>query len=173
MSVLYFGSRADRITSIAPAGSTAEERSDTRLPEEELVKRFIRNNSLAPREVEFLRWGPHMLDKDLAALFEEAGIEPAVEEKAGVAEVQELRPLSLVRVTYRDPNNTIMFSQFGGFLRTPERWNPEGDTFDRVFFAVGGKIVVPCGDNKQGDDWIELARKDLAKVFPAIDVRHR
>ncbi|HJT78209.1 MAG TPA: hypothetical protein VJ739_13480 [Gemmataceae bacterium] len=155
-----------------PAGAVAEDRPNPRSQEEELVRRFVVNNAEDAKAVRFLRWGPHMTGDELLALIKESGVEGLVTDEAKAREAaKKLKTVTLVRVRYRDPN---AFPGVGPmpFLPVPA---PAGDTGKRdephdCIFVVMGKLVYPTAiPNAEGDRWKAAFRKQLAKVFPAID----
>jgi hypothetical protein len=94
---------------IPPAGAVAEKRSRTRTGEEELVKRFILNNSGDADAVVFLSWGPHLTDKEMQDLLAEAGLDQLVKGEPEWEKWEKMRPASFIRVCYRDPGDEGFF----------------------------------------------------------------
>jgi hypothetical protein len=97
--VCFFVYRTVYRTVWPPAGEQAEARSETRIPEEELVATWIRNNSYKPEQVTFLRWGPHMRREEIIDLFREAGFEKDIA-KLKKEDIDEL-PDVIIRVVFR------------------------------------------------------------------------
>jgi hypothetical protein len=163
-------------------GQRAEQRSGTRLDEEDLVRRYVLNNSEDPKSVEFLVWGPHLLRAEFLALVRQGGIdELARREPRAVAAT--LATFFRVPTTDLDPFAAVVRVRFRG----PEwaDWGPAGhaQALRRALFEKGGpkEIVNDClytvygnqvvfvGVNREGDGWKSALRRELARSFPAID----
>ena len=144
------------------AGARAENRSNARIPEEELVKRYILNNAEDPKAVEFVRWGPHMTRQEWQELWKEAGLaldDPRWRE----GDRKELAAVDMiVRVVYRSPDALLLAQEGKKGIKTNDE-----------LFIVSGKMVVPpmslFSPKAAGDDWKKTLRKNLAKLFPAIN----
>jgi hypothetical protein len=172
VGVCWFAVRA----AFPPPGVSAESRSHTRTPAEELVKRFVLNNAEEPGRVRFVKWGPHMSKRELEELVQEAGLDEVLRVEAVQAELKRYgkfgeMPDWVIRVFYREP--VTAYGPDG-----KRKAGAELADVDRLFL-VYGKIVIPIADSrptwgalggaKIGDDWKKNLRKELAKVFPGID----
>jgi hypothetical protein len=154
-----------------PAGLQAEQRSRTRLPEEELVKRYILNNAEDPGSVTFLTWGPHLTRDEILALQQEAGIDDLARlfpnEMKGVEDAKKIRVIIRVRFKGRVREPWMWLIPFPG-IWDDKTTLPEG-VHDYCFTVVGDKLVGVLARNDEGDGWKEAVRRELAKRFPAIN----
>jgi DNA-directed RNA polymerase subunit RPC12/RpoP len=166
--VAWWGARG-----LFPApGSVAEARSDPRTDAEELVKRWVVNNAQDPKAITFKRWGPHMTGRELAELFREAGLDGLVwteqDRKKWRELAKEADSITIVRVQWDDPHwrppLPVALAGPGDAPGQPHQ--------DDALFLVYKKLVLPIafGMNEHGDDWKKDFRREMAKVFPAIDL---
>jgi hypothetical protein len=130
-----------------------ENRPEAQSDGEDLVRRHIVNLNEG-RTVRFLRWGPHMSDREMGVLLHDAGLTPA-RASAGT---------DFFRVRYRlgprkPAGREIMLGN-----------NEEHDE-DGLFTVLNGKLVLPCQSfqsQREGDDWKKDQRKMLAIISPSI-----
>ncbi len=133
----------------APAGAVAEDRAQVRSEEEEIVAKHI----LRDRQVQFLRWGPHLLEKDMVKLLDDLTNDLLDAETRAKIEGQPFWELQKrewrdniqglgvrIRVVYRD------------------RWGNRDKLFN-----VSNRAVRTEVENQDGDNWIE------ARVQPFRD----
>lgn len=155
---------------VFPPGVSAEHRAHTRMEPEELVRRFILNNSYghAPR-IQFAVWGPHFTEAELKQLVKEATGTAALPfgDKPG--------PQILVRVVYRAPQSfhgpVVPPIFFPSTNTTPPPAPPADEPLvdrDEIFLVVG-KLVQPNTLNTSGDQWKTGFRQNLARLFPGIN----
>jgi hypothetical protein len=119
-----------------------------------LVRRWIINNAEDPKEVEFVKWGPHMSGQEWEDMLKEAGVSHL---PRGPLD----RFDAMIRVTYRKPMSFSFAEE-----------NPRQKVLHDHVFVVQGKIVIlsPLSFFLAGDDWKKNFRKEMARMFPGIDV---
>jgi hypothetical protein len=140
-----------------PAGSVPEDRGHTRTSEEELVRRYILNNSKHPDEVEFLRWGPHLSREEFEGVIRKGGVDLQEVHQyfRGEADFD-----YAVRVRFRAD-----FYEIGDvhiFLGE----TPTKKSHDYIFRIDGKAVRVMLN----GDDgWKKNFMTGLARVWPSIN----
>jgi hypothetical protein len=162
---------------LAPAGRVPEDRPAPRTDEEELVKRFIINNSSDPKRVQFVRWGPHMSREEFVELAKEAGLDELIPSRDKEAVKERLAAFhGFIRVRFRGPESLRIgagFAVFGGSGAGPESDKPPRKIVDHDYlFAVYAKFVIPVESFdkvEEGDNWKKTARKNFSKILPGID----
>jgi hypothetical protein len=141
-----------------PAGSVPEDRGHTRIAEEELVKRYIRNNSKHPDQVEFLRWGPHLSREEFERAIRKGGVDP---QEVHLSYDGETAFDYAIRVRFRadlinDPADL--------YLLVGEV--PTKKTHDYVFRVVGKRVFWWLAGN---DEWKGKFMTRVARHFPSVD----
>jgi hypothetical protein len=129
-----------------PSGDKPEDRQEAKGEEEELVKKHVLATHENPSSVKFLRWGPHVLKKELDAL-KDAG---KLRDKGDDNYVQHLLKIDArVRVKYSDKDKE-------------GKEQPPNDTV----YAIIGKTVET--DEEGYDEWKADFLKELTRRFPGI-----
>jgi hypothetical protein len=170
---------------LGAAGKVPEDRPAPRTDEEELVRRFIVNNSPDAKRVRFLRWGPHMSRRECLEMAKEAGLDELVgpQEKLALtlALKERLAPFhGFYRVRFRGPEGSPFVPEAVPLLGPrdgPEPHSkggatPRKDVDHDWLFAVYAKLVIPVQPFEtveEGDNWKKTARKNFSKMLPGID----
>lgn len=142
-------------------GIFAENRDYTRMAEEEIVRRYILNNSDQPEKIRFLAWGPHMAAAEMNDLTRQAGLD-------AIRTLLKQKPtdnvpegVCIIRVVYEGDSKVLgplwIHTNFGS--------NPH----DHLFVVLAGKLVQLAG-LESGNDWKKKLRKQLAKTYPGIEI---
>jgi hypothetical protein len=163
---------------VRSAGETAENRSHTRTSEEEMVKRFILNNTEGVADITFLTWGPHMLPDEVEQLRKDADSplgSRSIVPTWGLADPDKIP--AVLRVKYRvriRAGASERVVRDGPVLRGD--WKPGEEHICDELFVVAGGLILPglgswsnIGENvTASDDWKKAYRKELATTFPGI-----
>ncbi len=108
-------------------GAVAEKRPESRNDDEQLVKQFILNNSKDPKEVQFVSWGPHMLNREVQELRNAGATQFPVSRRSGdsfwtkfndeyrgdkAGQKGNVPSLSFIRVRFHPPELDFHFREF-------------------------------------------------------------
>jgi hypothetical protein len=145
-----------------PKVDLAEQRKDSRLPEELLVKKYILDYTNDPKSVEFDRWGPHVLKNACWGEFSEILAHDAEESRnlaliisdrespPYIVATRQKKPAKLIRVFYRG-NNAL-----GAKVAA-----------DQIYVIQDNKVVYALVNIWGGDDWTRPLKDKAPKEKPA------
>jgi hypothetical protein len=161
--------------SLPLVGQVAEVRSMPQTEAEELVRKYILNNSLHPQSVKFLKWGPHLTWAEWVALLKEGGAIP----QDGNTPVENVKKFLVLLGVGQAPDFDaiirVRYKEIHPFFGERGSENVEEYVTHDDRFTVQGKIVfapafpMPVRDEKSGDEWKKDLRHNLARQFPSLD----
>jgi hypothetical protein len=140
------------------SGAKAEEGSATKADLEELVKQYILNHAKDPKQVEFLKWGPHMTRAEWDALLDEGGVEAKHYLRRSDFD-------HIIRVVYRAPKPHL---EVAVLELNDSLIAIKGKTITGLPAAVGLWSGKSRENREVYDEWKKDTRRNLARSFPAI-----
>jgi hypothetical protein len=148
-----------------PTVARPENRSQARIPNEELVRNFILNSSRDEKAVEFHTWGPHMTKGELQELGHEAGYTEFKEVNSEIFRgfAEELFTAdAVIRVRFS--------SEEPAWDEVKREYRKDRNVEDVLFLVRNKQVTSLTGMLIASDDWKPIARKILASMYPGIKV---